>query len=127
VKSKVRHESLARSALACAALLAISCSTVNELPPAETPAAHGGASRRYRIECIELAQCKEKASVACGTPFAIVSEWHNTIAESDLPGLNEGSRPKDYRDWNRYRLPDRTGIESDEPMPLASIVVRCNG
>jgi len=110
-----------------AALLVTSCSTVTELPPSDPSTGKPGATRQYRIECIELEQCKQKATVACGTPYAIVSEWHNTIAESDLPGLNEGSRPQDYRDWNRHRLPDRTGIESNEPMPLARIVVACNG
>jgi len=85
------------------------------------------AHRQYRIECIEVDQCKKEATVACGSPFEVVSEWHNAIPESELPGLNEASRPKDSRDWKRYTLPSRTGIESKDPMPLAAIVVACNG
>jgi hypothetical protein len=83
--------------------------------------------RHFRIECIELDECKKKASAACGTPYEVVSEWHNTIPESELPGLNEDSRVKDSRDWNRQTLPNRTGIESQDPMPLSAIVVACNG
>jgi hypothetical protein len=70
---------------------------------------------------------QKKASTACGSTYSVVSEWHNTIPESDLPGLNEGSRPKDSRDWNRLTLTNETGIESKDPMPLTSLVVACNG
>jgi hypothetical protein len=85
---------------------------------------HAG-QRQFRIECIELDQCKEKATAACGSQYQVVSEWHNTIPESELPGLNEQSRPRDVREWNPMSLPRATGIESDEPMPLSSIVVAC--
>jgi len=105
------------------AVLAAGCgSSVKKVEPAA-----GDARRQFRIECFQMDQCKQKATVACGSPYDVVSEWHNTIPESDLPGLNENSRPKDARDWNRHTLPNQTGIESNEPMPLASIVVACNG
>jgi hypothetical protein len=105
------------------ALLAAGCgSSVKKVEPTAED-----ARRQFRIECIEMDQCKQKASVACGSPYDVVSEWHNAIPESDLPGLNENSRPKDARDWNRHTLPSQTGIESNDPMPLASIVVACNG
>jgi hypothetical protein len=105
---------------------ALACSTVTELPPREPTQGNAVQARQFRIECIDLDQCKRKATVTCGSRYSVVSEWHNTIAESDLPGLNEGTRPKDFRDWERRTLPDRTGIESNDPMPLASIVVACN-
>jgi hypothetical protein len=91
--------------------------------------ARGAEKPRFRIECIRMAECQHKASVACGSKYDVVSEWHNEIPESELPGLNEASRPKDARDYNNYHaaLPNRTGIESNEPMPLASIVVACTG
>jgi hypothetical protein len=99
--------------------------SVQELEPTK---ADGLAGRRqFRVECIEIERCKREASVACGSTYQVVSEWHNAIPESDLPGLNEATRPKDARDWNRYRLQNRTGIESADPMPLTSIVVACNG
>jgi hypothetical protein len=88
--------------------------------------ADGARGRQFRIECIELEQCKQEATAACGSPYQVVSEWHNTIPESELPGLNEQSRPKEAREWNAATLPRRTGIESDDPMPLSSIVVACN-
>jgi hypothetical protein len=74
-------------------------------------------------------ECEQRARVACGSRYDVVSEWHNEIPESALPGLNEASRPKDGRDYDHYQaaLPNRTGIESDDPMPLATIVVACTG
>ncbi|HEX6278103.1 MAG TPA: hypothetical protein VFZ53_33895 [Polyangiaceae bacterium] len=99
--------------------------TVKELPTRDAGSHRVAGARQFRVECIHLDQCKEKARAACGSPYEVVSEWHNTIPESELPGLNEETRPKDARDWNHYRLPDRTGIESSEPMPLSSIVVAC--
>jgi hypothetical protein len=108
-----------------AALVSLSCaSPVTKL--ASTPPDERGVERRqFRIECIALEQCKEKATAACGSQYQVVSEWHNTIPESELPGLNEQSRPKDVREWNAPTLPRATGIESSEPMPLSSIVVAC--
>jgi hypothetical protein len=109
------------------ALLTAACgSSVRKVEPSQADGTHP-PRRQFRIECIQMDQCKQKASAACGAPYDVVSEWHNGIPESDLPGLNEGSRPKDARDWNRHTLPSQTGIESNEPMPLASIVVACNG
>ena len=112
---------------AVATLLTVGCSAISELPPAK--ASDGAEHRRFRVECVEMAQCQKRARVACGSKYEVLSEWHNEIPESQLPGLNEASYPKDGRDYARYRaaLPDRTGIESDDPMPLASIVVACNG
>jgi hypothetical protein len=109
------------------ALFAANGCAVKELPPREPAPGQVARVRQFRIECIHLDQCKQKANDACGSRFEVVSEWHNTIPESALPGLNEESRPKDHRDWHHYRLPDRTGIESNEPMPLSSIVVACTG
>lgn len=113
-------------AVGAVALLASACaSPVTKLasgPPDES----GVERRQFRIECIDLDQCKEQATAACGSQYQVVSEWHNTIPESDLPGLNEQSRPKEVREWNPATLPRATGIESDAPMPLSSIVVACN-
>jgi hypothetical protein len=103
------------------ALMLSACgSSVRELQPKDH-------RRQFKVECVELEQCKKRATAACGTSYEIVSEWHNTIPESDLPGLNESSRPKDWRDHNNYTFQDPTGIESKEPMPLSSLVVACNG
>jgi hypothetical protein len=106
--------------LSMALLLSACGSSVRELEPRDH-------RRQFKVECVELDQCKKRATAACGPSYEIVSEWHNTIPESDLPGLNENSRPKDWRDHNRYVLPDRTGIESEYPMPLSSFVIACNG
>jgi len=122
------------SGLGAACALALACSTVTELPPREPTQGNAVQARQFQIECIKLEECKQRASVACGSRYSIVSEWHNAIPESALPGLNEGTRPKDFQNWenstspNRagIALPNRTGIESDDPMPLASIVVACN-
>mgnify|MGYP003576809814 CR=1 FL=1 len=83
--------------------------------------------RHFRVECVKVEQCKQRATAACGSNYSVVSEWHNTIPESELPGVNESSPVKDARDWEHYSFPNRTGIESDEPMPLSSYVVACNG
>ena len=83
--------------------------------------------RQFRVECVRLDQCKQRAAAACGASYDVLSEWHNTIPESELPGLNEQSRVKDYLDFTRFTLPNRTGIESREPMPLSSFVIACNG
>src|SRR5688572_23278717 len=108
------------------ALMSFGCATpVTRL--ASTPPDERGVERRqFRIECIDLEQCKEKATAACGTQYQVVSEWHNTIPESELPGLNEQSRPKATSEWNPMSLPRATGIESNDPMPLSSIVVACS-
>lgn len=86
-----------------------------------------GKAQRYRVECIELERCRERAAEACRSPYSVESEWRNTIPESELPGLNERTRSKDASDWERYTFPRATGIESNAPMPLVSIVVACNG
>jgi Zn-dependent alcohol dehydrogenase len=83
--------------------------------------------RHFRVECVREDQCKKRATAACGPNYEVISEWHNTIPESDLPGLNESSRVKDARDFNDFTLQSRTGIESNEPMPLSSYIVACNG
>jgi hypothetical protein len=83
--------------------------------------------RHFRVECVKVEQCKQRANAACHSNYEIISEWHNTIPESELPGLNESSRVKDARDFEDFTFPNRTGIESDEPMPLSSFVVACNG
>lgn len=112
---------------AVATLLTVGCSATSELPPAK--ASDGAEHRRFRVECVEMAQCQQRASAACGSKYEVLSEWHNEIPESELPGLNEASTPRDVRDYHNTHaaLPNRTGIESDAPLPLASIVVACNG
>lgn len=113
--------------IASGVLVLTACAgAVTELPPREPTPGHPGA-RQYRVECVQMAQCRQRARVACGSKYEVVSEWHNQIPESELPGLNEASRPKDHRDFHRYVLPDQTGIESTDPMPLASLVVSCAG
>jgi len=126
VQRRLPWSALTASAAAAWTVLS-SCAAVTELPAREPAPGQVAKTRQFRIECIHLDECKQKASAACGSPYDVVSEWHNTIPESELPGLNDESRPKDARDWNRYRLPDRTGFESNEPMPLSSIVVACTG
>jgi hypothetical protein len=104
----------------------LACSSSVTPLSSTSPNERGAPQRQFRIECIHLDECKEKATSVCGSPYQVVSEWHNTIPESELPGLNEQSRPKEAREWNAATLPRRTGIESDDPMPLSSIVVACN-
>ena len=112
-------------AVGAVALLASACASPVTKLASTGPDDHAVERRQFRIECIHLDQCKEKATTACGSPYDVVSEWHNTIPESDLPGLNEQSRPKETREWNPMSLPRATGIESKDPMPLSSIVVAC--
>ena len=113
-------------AIGAVALLVSACASPVTKLDSTPPDERGSPQRQFRIECIELDQCKEKAFAACGSQYQVVSEWHNTIPESELPGLNEQSRPRDVREWNPMSLPRATGIESDDPMPLSSIVVACN-
>ena len=108
------------------AFFAVGCgSSVKELEPSQD--ANGLPHRQFRVECIELDQCKQKASAACGSGYSVVSEWHNAIPESELPGLNEETRPKIAVTRYTQTSKDQTGIESEDPMPLTSIVVACNG
>ena len=107
-------------------MLASACGSPVTKLHSTAPNERGVERRQFRIECIDLEQCKEKATAVCGSQYQVVSEWHNTIPESELPGLNEQSRPKDAREWNPATLPRATGIESSEPMPLSSIVVACS-
>jgi hypothetical protein len=125
VMSRSRFRILVLSSVLALVGSSLGCSSTKELDPKVGP--NGAVQRRYRVECIDLEQCKAKAAKVCGSPYEIVSEWHNPIPESDLPGLNEESRPKDTRDFNHQTLPNATGIESKEPMPLSSIEVACNG
>ena len=109
------------------ALLTAACgSSVKELDPLEADE-DGVQRRQFRIECVQREQCQREAQRACGSTYRVVSEWHNTIPESDLPGLNEQSRPKsaveEYTSVSSYQ----TGIESKDPMPLTSLVIACNG
>ncbi len=106
--------------LSVALLLGACGSSVKELEPVD-------GRRQFRVECVRVDQCKQRAAAACGANYKVISEWHNTIPESALPGLNESSRVKDARDFNHYTFPNRTGIESDDPMPLSSFVIACNG
>jgi hypothetical protein len=107
------------------ALLACS-STVSSVDPT-TPDRSGVSHKQYRIECIKPDDCKRAAARTCGQSYSIVSEWNNTIPESNLPGLNAQSDQTRTRYWDRYYLQPQTGIESKDPMPLKSIVVACNG
>jgi hypothetical protein len=111
---------------ACAFVFSGCSSTVSSLGPT-APDQNGVKHNQYRIECIDADECKRVAARTCGPNYWVLSEWHNAIPESNLPGLNEQSRPKDGRDWNRHYLPRQTGIESSDPMPLTSIVVACKG
>ncbi len=105
--------------------IASGCASVTPVPSDGSEG--NNARRQYSIDCFELDECKELAAKTCGAPYDVVSEWHNDIPESEFPGLNEQSRVKDSRDWNRITLPRRDGFESDSPMPLATIVVACHG
>ena len=99
---------------------------MKELDPT-TADEDGVQHRQFRVECIQPEQCRKEAQRVCRSPYKVVSEWHNAIPESDLPGLNEQSRPKSAVEEYTHTSRNQTGIESKDPMPLASIVVACKG
>src|SRR5262245_8329595 len=101
------HVAPFRFAAVLLVLFAAACgSSVKEIDSTTVP--NASERRQYRIECIQMDDCKKKASAACGSPYDVVSEWHNQIPESELPGLNEQSRVKDSRDWKYPTMPNRT-------------------
>jgi len=79
-----------------------------------------GGAPAYKIECVKLDGCLSEAARQCHGAFHTVSTRNNTIAESDLPGLNA-------RTQRQNATSNGPGIESDEPMPLTEVVVVCNG
>jgi hypothetical protein len=92
---------------------------------------HGAAS--YQIECVKLDDCWAEAKRACGGPFRAVEQHQNTIPESDLPGLNARTQANGITRYPYgYGPPGNVprygpGIESDEPMSVAEVVVVCGG
>jgi hypothetical protein len=109
--------------------LASACATTTK-PLA--PSSGGAAS--YKIECIKLGDCWTEAKRACGGPYRTVAKHENTIPESELPGLNVRTQGDTLRHYPYgYGLPGSVPqygpgvVESDEPMPLAEVVVVCTG
>lgn len=100
----------------------------------KTVVASQGGAPSYRIECAHLDACLAEAKRACHGKFQTVStrENVNTIPESELPGLNSQSQahttryPSSYGTTVPGGIPSYgPGIESDEPMPIAEVVVAC--
>ena len=99
------------SVLGVAMAAACSPTSVHSLAP------KGGAPA-YKIECVKLDGCLSEAARQCHGAYRTVTTKHNTIAESDLPGLNA-------RTQRQNASSNGPGIESDEPMPLTEVVVVC--
>jgi hypothetical protein len=94
----------------------------------------GGGARSYKIECVHVSECMAEANRTCRGKFDTVStrENVNTIPESELPGLNSQSQANTFRHSTSYGTtipggiaPYGPGIESEEPMPIAEVVVAC--
>jgi hypothetical protein len=96
-----------------AGMLACAPTTVRSITPA-------GGAPTYKIECVELDGCLSEAQRQCHGAYRTVSTEQNTIAESDLPGLNARTQRQNVSS-------NGLGIESDEPMRLTQVVVVCNG
>ncbi len=79
-----------------------------------------GGPPTYKIECVKLDGCLSEAARQCHGAYRTVATKHNTIAESDLPGLNA-------RTQRQNPTSNGLGIESDDPMPLTQVVVVCSG
>jgi hypothetical protein len=114
-----------------ALLLAGACAPTMATKTAVSPVS-GAPS--YKIECVHVAECLAEAKRTCNGKFDTVStrENVNTIPESELPGLNSQSQANTFRHTTSYGTtipggiaPYGPGIESDEPMPIAEIVVAC--
>ena len=113
-------------------LLVTACApTIATKTPVSTAS---GAGVSYKIECVHVAECLAEANRTCHGKFDTVStrENVNTIPESELPGLNSQSQAKAFRHTTSYGttvpggIPSYgPGIESDEPMPIAEVVVAC--
>jgi hypothetical protein len=108
-------------------VLASACTTTTKALAPE------GGRASYKIECIKLGDCWAEAQRACRGPYHALEKHENTIPESDLPGLNARTEANTERHYPYgYGLPGGTpphgpGIESDEPMPIAEVVVVCAG
>lgn len=96
--------------------------------------APSGGAESYKIECIQLGDCWAEAKRACRGPYRAVAKYENTIPESELPGLNVRTQGHALRHYPYgYGLPGSVPqygpgvVESDEPMPLAEVVVVCTG
>lgn len=119
---------LAMAGLMLASGCALQPTKTTALPP-------GQGVGSYAIECVRLADCWDEAKRACHGDYRVVSknETENLIPESELPGLNAQTQGNAYRHYTTYGtsraggLPDYgPGIESEEPMPLAAVVVACH-
>jgi hypothetical protein len=83
----------------------------------------------YAIECMKLQDCERVARERCGGSYSTLSQRQNRIPDSELPGLNartyrnteRSTREYDTWDWE----PHGPGIESEEPLPIAEVVVVC--
>src|SRR6476469_7492515 len=119
---------LGMAGLTLASGCALNATKITALPPEQ------GASS-YSIECVRLADCWDEAKRACHGSYRVVSqnESENVIPESELPGLNSQTQGNTYRHYTTYGTSRAggvptygPGIESDEPMPLAAVVVACH-
>ena len=128
--SKQRSRPLAAGVAAIWGLwLASACATTTK-PLA--PTSEGAAS--YKIECIQLGDCWAEAQRACHGAYRAVEKHENTIPESELSGVNIRTQGNTLRHYPYgYGLPGSVPqygpgvVESDDPMPLAEVVVVCAG
>src|SRR5262245_48627659 len=116
-----------RAGWALFGLCLTACSTTT------TPVRSATGKLAYSIECIHLGECFEEARRACGGAYETVSTRQNQIPESELPGLNAMTYSHTRARYaTRGAMPSTVppggpGFESDEPMPLAEVVVECGG
>lgn len=96
------------------------------------PVALGSGGKGYDIECVRPDDCWAEARKACGGAYRPVRQGSaNTIAESDLSGLNQRTQDNMYRPYV-YSMPGGVphygpGIESPDPMPITEVLVVCTG
>jgi hypothetical protein len=109
-------------------VLATACSATTT-----KPVALGSGAQGYKIECVRIDDCWAEAKKACHGPYRSVQTEGNSIAESDLPGLNARTHENTERHYV-YGVglpggvpPNGPGIESDEPMPVTEVTVVCKG
>ncbi len=128
--SKQRSRLFGAGVAAIGGLVLVSACATTTKPLART--SEGAAS--YKIECIRLGDCWTEAKRACGGPYRAVEKHENTIPESELSGLNARTQGNTLRHYPYgYGLPGSVPqygpgvVESDDPMPLAEVVVVCTG
>lgn len=121
-RTALRSVVVSLAAVVGAGALAGCAATVSEAPR------HAGKPS-YAIACMEISECDRAARRHCGGAYSTLHRWQNQIPDSELPGLNartrrnaeRSTREYDHWDWD----PSGPGIESEEPLPIAELLVVC--